>query len=106
MSGFDFVSHESYPEDKFICESATLCIEGKYRVTYVRKAMQNGARFWDEVSAGVTKDGEKKYLKAWKADSNFLREDIIAFLEARSWEKPQQGGRVAPEKSDNDGLPF
>jgi len=99
MSAFDFVSHEFYPEDKFIAESAVLCIENKYRVTYVRKKMQNGGLFWDEVSCSVTQNGEKKYLRAWKADSNFLRDDIIAYLNSRSWEK---GGRSA----NNDQLPF
>jgi len=103
MSAFDFVSHESYPEDKFICESAVICVENKYRVVYIRKVMQNGGKFWDEISAAVTQNGEKKYLKSWKADSNFLRDDILAFLDSRSWEKGK-GGSIAQENNDN--MPF
>ena len=95
MSAFEFVSHEVYPEDKFIAESAVVCIESKFRVTYIRKKMQNGGMFWDEVSASVTQYGEKKYLKSWKADSNFLRDDIIAYLDSRGWEK---GGGVCSKK--------
>lgn len=102
MSAFDFVSHESYPEDKFICESAVICVENKYRVVYVRKVMQNGGKFWDEISASVSQNGEKKYLKSWKADSNFLRDDIIAYLDSRAWEKGK-GGSIAQE---SDNMPF
>jgi hypothetical protein len=100
MSSFDFVSHESYPEDKYVSESVTLCLEGKHRVTYVRKKMQTGAQFWDVVSTGVTHRGEKKYLKGYSQDSNFLREDIMHFLDSRNWEK---GGTVAIESNN---MPF
>lgn len=100
MSNFEFVSHESYPEDKYTAESVVVCVEGKYRVTYVHKIMGNGGRFWDEVSSSVTQHGEKKYLRGWKADSNFLRDDIIAYLEARKWEK--KGGYVQKD----DQMPF
>ena len=102
MSAFDFVSHESYPEDKFICESAVICLENKFRVVYVRKVTQNGGKFWDEISASVSQNGEKKYLKSWKADSNFLRDDIIAYLDSRAWEKGK-GGSIAQE---SDNMPF
>lgn len=103
MSAFDFVSHESYPHDQFIAESVVLCFDRKYRVTYVRKKLQNGGMFWAEITASVTKNGEKKYLKSFSQDSNFLAEDIKAFLDQRAWES-QQGGSIAQEKSDN--LPF
>lgn len=102
MSAFDFISHESYPQDQYIAESVVLCFEKKYRVTYVRKKMQNGGMFWAEISASVTKNGEKKYLKSFSQDSNFLADDIKAFLENREWE--HKGGHIAQEKSDN--LPF
>jgi hypothetical protein len=102
MSAFEFISHESYPEDKFICESAVICFESKYRVIYVRKMMQNGVKFWDEISASVNQNGEKKFLKSWKADSNFLRDDIIAYLNSRNWENGK-GGSIAHE---SDEIPF
>lgn len=104
MNVFEYVngSHETYPEDKFICESLTLCFEGKYRVTYVRKMMQNGGMFWSEISAAVTKNGEKKYLKSFSQDSNFLAEDIKHFLDNRGWEKG--GGKSIAQKDDQ--MPF
>lgn len=100
MSAFDFVAHESYPQDQYIAESCTLCLEGKHRVTYLRKKMKNGGMFWDVMSAAVTQHGQKKYLKAYAPDSNFLRDDIQHFLENRSWEKS------AGVSQSSDQLPF
>ena len=101
MNGFDFVSHESYPEDEYTKESVVLCIEKKHRVTYVRKKMQSGGMFWDVISASVTKGGKKHYLKSYSQDSNFLHEDIKHFLDTRGWEG---GTYIAQAKSDD--LPF
>ncbi len=103
MSAFDFVHHDSYPSDQYIAESVTLCFEKKFRVTYIRKKMQNGGMFWAEISAAVTKNGEKKYLKSFSQDSNFLADDIKAFLDNREWEK--KGGSIAQEEKSDD-LPF
>lgn len=102
MNVFEFVkgSHEMYPEDQFVAESVTLCFDGKYRVVYLRKKMQNGGMFWDVMSASVKFHGEKKYLKAFSQDSNFLSEDIKHFLDNRGFEK-----EVASVKS-SDSLPF
>lgn len=103
MSAFDFVSHDSYPEDEYTKESVVLCIDKKHRVTYVRKKMQSGGMFWDVISAAVRQNGEKKYLKSYSQDSNFLHEDIKHFLESRAWEAGK-GGQLA-QKSD-DEVPF
>lgn len=101
MSAFEFISHESFPEDQYISEAVTFCLDDKHRVVYIRKKMQNGGRFWDVINASVKKNGEKKYLKAYSQDSNFLREDIMKFLEKRSWEKK---GTSFAQKDDQ--LPF
>lgn len=106
MSGFDFVSHENFPEDEYTKEAVILCIEKKHRVTYVRKKMQNGGMFWDVISAAVKQHGEKKYLKSYSQDSNFLQEDIKHFLESRSWEKSVQTGGSVAQKPSDDELPF
>jgi hypothetical protein len=113
MSTFDFVSHESYPEDQYIAEAVTLCFENKYRVTYIRKKMQNGGMFWSEISAAVTKQGEKKYLKSFSQDSNFLQEDIKSFLDQRSWEKliRNSGSKIqnnanANPNAESEEVPF
>jgi hypothetical protein len=103
MTAFDFIAHESYPEDEYIQESVTLCFDKKFRVTYVRKKVKNGGMFWAEISAAVTKNGEKKYLKSFSQDSNFLADDIKAFLDGRQWEG-QRGFVAKSEKSDD--LPF
>ena len=99
MSSFEFVSHESFPEDQYTGEAVVLCLDGKHRITYIRKKMKNGGRYWDVISAAVKQHGENKYLKSYSPDSNFLREDIMHFLEGRSWEK---GGHAAK----SDSLPF
>lgn len=101
MSTFSFVSHEKFPEDQYTAEAVVLCIDGKHRVTFIRKKMQNGGMFWDVISASVKQLGDKKYLKSYSQDSNFLAEDIKHFLEKRSWEA---GGQVSVQKSDQ--LPF
>ena len=104
MSGFSFVSHESYPEDEYTKESVVLCIDQKHRVTYVRKQMKTGGMFWDTISVAVKQNGEKKYLKAYSQDSNFLAEDIKHFLDSRSWEKSGHAGGTVEQKDDE--LPF
>lgn len=98
MSGFEFVSHESFPEDEWIKEVVYLLLEGKFRVAYIRKKMKSGGLFWEVVTAGALKRGEKQWIKGFSQDSNFLREDIMHFLESRGWEKKQ-------EVSENE-LPF
>ena len=78
MSAFDFVNHESYPEDQYIAESVTLCFEGKsnkFRVTYIRKKLQNGGMFWGEISAAVTKGGEKKYQEVNSPNNAMINYD-------------------------------
>jgi hypothetical protein len=108
MSMFDFVSHERFTDDEYTKEAVVLCIEKKHRVTYVRKKMQNGAMFWDVISAAVKVNGEKKYLKSYSQDSNFLHEDIKHYLESRAWEG--KGSNSVFSKSSNtendDAVPF
>lgn len=93
MSAFDFISHESFPEDQYIAEAVVFCLEGKHRVTYVRKKMKNGGMLWDIIRASVKQFGETKYLKSYSQDSNFLDEDIKHFLKNRSWEKEGYRGQ-------------
>lgn len=100
MSTFDFVNHESYPEDQYIAEACVLCLDGKHRVTYLRKKMKNGGMFWDVISAAVAHRGEKKYLKGYSQDSKFLHDDIMDFLDKRKWEKS------AGVAKSSDELPF
>lgn len=87
MSRFEFVSHEEFRDDDYIKELVYLCIEGRFRVAYVRKKSQTGGLFWSVVSLGVVKDGKKEYHPAFLQDSNFLEKDIKDYLEKRKWEK-------------------
>jgi hypothetical protein len=107
---FDFVSHDEFPEDKYIKEVVYLCLDGKHRVGYVKKIMQNGGMFWDVISTSATKGESRVNLKGYITDSNFLHEDIMHFLKTRGWEK---GVRAVPEQAvrreevaPNGDLPF
>lgn len=55
MSTFEYVSHESFPDDEYTKEAVVLCIAKQHRVTYVRKKVTNGGMFWDVISAAVKK---------------------------------------------------
>lgn len=81
-----FISHEFYPDDQYVKESCTLTVDGTQRFTYVRKMKKDGGLFWSAISTSVNFRGEKKFLHSIEWDSNFLAKDIIAFLEARSWD--------------------
>lgn len=116
MSKLEFVSHESFPEDEYIKELVYLCLEGKYRVAYVRKKAKNGGLFWGVPTVGISKNGAKEYFSTFMQDSNFLEQDIKNFLEKRSWEGHRANsaapdGWVAAPKSmgevaEADQMPF
>ena len=113
MSKIEFVSHEAFPEDEYTKELVYLCLEGKYRVAYVRKAAKNGGLFWSVVSVGATKHGKKEYFDAFVQDSNFIEKDIKNFLDSRSWEgrsvrqpEPAYQPRSMDEVAQSDELPF
>lgn len=101
-AAFEFISHESFPEDEYTKEAVVICIEKKHRVTYVRKKLQTGAMFWDVASIPVKQNGIKKYLKTYAQDSSFLHEDIKNFLENRSWEnRARASGGAFPKSAEN-----
>jgi hypothetical protein len=82
----EFISHDEFPDDSYVKEIVYIQISG-VRYGYVAKMTRSGNTFWDEISVGVSLNGEKKYFKAFKFDSEFLKDDILAFLKARSWTK-------------------
>ncbi len=87
MNKIEFISHEAFPEDEYTKELVYLCLEGKYRVAYIRKTAKNGGIFWSVATVGITKNGSKQYFPAFMQDSNFLEKDIKDYLEHRKWEK-------------------
>lgn len=108
MSKIEFVSSDQFPEDEYTKEVVYLCLEGKYRVAYVRKKAQNGGLFWSVASLGVTRNGKKEYFPAFLQDSNFLERDIKDFLDKRKWEASEK--RYQPtsmsEIAESDQMPF
>ncbi len=86
MSDFKFISHESFPEDKYIKEVVYLEVKGGYRHLYVHKILQNGGSFWEVLSVALAKNGQKQFLKSIKYADNFLQDDIKDFLHNRKWE--------------------
>jgi len=114
-AAFEFISHESFPEDEYTKEAVTFCIDNKHRVTYVRKKMSNGSMFWDVISIAVKAKGEKKYLKSYAQDSKFLDQDIKNYLENRAWECGNSNstsnsnsnlGGTGSEGSNQEEIPF
>ena len=120
MSKIEFISHDAFPEDEYTKELVYLCLEGKYRVAYVRKAAKSGGLFWSVASTGATRNGQKEYFPAFIQDSNFLEKDIKDFLDKRKWEAGRPGQLIPPEMPPErptsmdefaqgigqDGLPF
>jgi hypothetical protein len=109
MSKIEFVSHEDFPEDEYVKELVYLLLEGKYRVAYIRKKIQNGGLFWSVATVGAKRHGAKEFFPAFVQDSNFLEKDIKDFLEKRKWEGAStfaQNRQETPKHSESDGLPF
>ena len=108
MTKIEFISHDSFPEDEYTKEIVYLCLEGKYRIAYVRKSAKNGGMFWGVATVGATRNGQKEFFPAFLQDSNFLEKDIKDYLEKRKWEdrsvftKPKSMDEV----SQNEQLPF
>lgn len=110
MSKIEFVSHDNFPEDEYTKEIVYLCLEGKYRICYVRKKATSGGLFWSVASASAKRNGAKEYFPAFMQDSNFLEKDIKDFLERRAWENKSAFSNPAPrsmdEVSQNESIPF
>jgi len=104
---FEFVSHEEFPEDEFTKEAVTVCFEGKYRICYLRKQIQNGGKFWTIMQTNVKKNGASVKLKSFIPSDNFLNEDIMHFLETRGWEHlPKTIAPKAEFTKSDDEVPF
>lgn len=98
MTQIELVEHHEFPEDEYTKEAAVLLLEGKYRIGYTRKKLQNGGLFWSVVSSGARKNGEKVYIRGFEQDSKFVDRDIEKFLNERTWEG---GSRSVHQKTSN-----
>lgn len=100
MSEISFVSSFKFPDDEYTKELVYLCLDGKYRVAYVRKQTKTGSMFWAVASIGATSFGKKEFYPAFIQDSKFLENDIQDFLIKRPWEtRPNSMDEVAAEAS-------
>lgn len=102
MAKFKFAGHETFPDDEYTKEVVYLDVKGEeciYRLAYVRKVFRNGGSTWDQVSAGVTQSGKKKYIKGAQSSDNFFEQEVKEFLKNRSWEKVQKS-------QNSEELPF
>ena len=99
MSNIEFISHDYFPEDEYTKEIVYLCLDGKYRIAYVRKSAKNGGLFWSVANVSATRGGTKEYFPAFIQDSNFLEKDIKDFLDKRKWEKSVFTGQSSQSKS-------
>ena len=106
MEEIDFVSSEKFSDDAYVHEIVYLCFEKKYRVAYVRKKAKSGGMFWSVMSAGVTKNGEKKYFESFLQDSIFLEKEIKKFLDDRSWDKKLKLPQKEKESVMDCEIPF
>jgi len=106
MTKIEFVSHDEFPEDEYTKELVYLSLDGKYRVAYIRKKMQNGGMFWSVASIGATRHGKKEFFPAFLQDSNFLEKDIKDFLEKRKWETSVHKPTSMSEVAEQSDLPF
>ena len=114
MSKIEFISHDAFPEDEYTKEIVYLCLEGRYRIAYMRKMTKNGGLFWSVATIGATRNGQKEFFPAFVQDSNFLEKDIKNFLDSRSWEKrnvftPTQSYEKPTsmdEVAESNGIPF
>jgi hypothetical protein len=85
MNNFEFISHETYPEDEYTREIAIFRLKVPTDVIYCRKKTKDGSYFWTQATVSVTKNGRKEFLDAFAQDSKFLEKDIKSFLENKKW---------------------
>lgn len=104
MSKIEFISHDSFPEDEYTKELVYLCLEGKYRVAYIRKKATNGGLFWTVASLGIKRNGAKEYFPAFLQDSNFIERDIKDFLDKRKWESGRSISTTATENTIRESI--
>ncbi len=108
MQNFKLVSHKHTPDDQYVKEIA--CLEfpvtlannekTRFRIFYFRKLTKDGQKFWDVAKAGISFNGAKTYIEAAAYDSSFLKDDIIEFLNARSWDNNKVNPLASPSVVD------
>ena len=107
MTKIKFISAQVYPDDQYTKESVIICLDDKYRFTYIKKSSRNGGFFWVTPSFSTVFDGERSYGNAFELDSKSLEEEVKLYLNQRSWEKESnQPEERKAELNSTESLPF
>lgn len=103
MSNLELISFKEYPQDQYTKAICTLCIDGKYVVSYGKKLTKEGKCWWQSASFSVTDGVSKQFIDGFSLDSKKENEKILDFI--RQCEKGQQPTSMS-EVAANDGMPF
>lgn len=89
MNNIEFLSYKTYSRDQNDPKlkynphaSATIRIDWRFVLTYVLQSFGDGEPYWQEIGQGVTEIGKEKksFLKGCLFDSNYEKEQVIAFI--------------------------
>lgn len=104
MKDYEFISYTQYPEDQYVNASCKMRVMGRFVVTYLeKKNAKSGGMFWDTLSAGMTVQAEKKYVKAFR-DPLIEDEELVDFIRANvkrvtSSEMPKSASIYSPAQT-------
>lgn len=104
-SNIELISYNEYPKDEYTKAICTLCLDGKYVVSFGKKCSKEGKMWWQTASFNIKNDNEKLYVDGFSLDSKKEHEKILDFI--RLCEKGvTQTPTSMSEVAANDGLPF
>jgi hypothetical protein len=99
-----FIKPEEFPEDPYIKELVYIEIDEKFRIAYVPRIGKNGNKFWQPLSAGITRNGKREYFKAIEFNSKFLEKEIQDLLNSEPWKcKAAVHNQKQPENNYTQG---
>jgi len=84
MNNLELVSYKEYPQDQYTKAICTICIDGKYNVSYGKKLSKEGKSWWAPATFQVTENGAKEYVDGFEMDSNKANEKLIEFVKSQA----------------------
>ena len=105
----ELVSYREFPSDQYTKAVCTVCLDGKYNVSYGKKITKDGKSFWAAATHGVSGDGgAKEYIAGFELDSNKENEKILAFVRsaASQAQKVPVEASLQQEVANQQDLPF
>jgi hypothetical protein len=106
MNNLEFLSYREYERDQNDPKlkynpyaSATVRLDRRFVLTYILNSFGDNEPFWQEISAGVGEVGKDKktYLKGCMLDSNYEKEQLLAFIK-ESVEKHKANCRAVTQE--------